>query len=69
MLYEVITGHGEGYLYPHAYKDHWVAQQYLPTGLQGRIFYEPTDVGFEAGIAERITRRREIQLATVIEDT
>ena len=27
-------GHGEGYLYPHAYKDHWVAQQYLPTGLQ-----------------------------------
>ncbi len=23
-------GHGEGYLYPHAYRDHWVAQQYLP---------------------------------------
>jgi len=21
-------GHGAGYLYPHAYRDHWVAQQY-----------------------------------------
>ncbi|MEZ4678920.1 MAG: hypothetical protein R2932_32365 [Caldilineaceae bacterium] len=27
-------GHGEGYLYPHAYRDHWVAQQYLPTSLR-----------------------------------
>ena len=61
-------GHGEGYLYPHAYKDHWVAQQYLPAGLQGRIFYEPTDQGFEAGIRQRITKRREIQLAAITED-
>ncbi|MEH2362569.1 AAA family ATPase, partial [Nostoc sp.] len=28
-------GHGAGYLYPHAYRDHWVEQQYLPTSLQG----------------------------------
>lgn len=28
-------GHGEGYLYPHAYRDHWVAQQYLPASMQG----------------------------------
>jgi len=61
-------GHGDGYMYPHAYKDHWVAQQYLPTGLQGRVFYEPTDQGFEAGIKERITRHRELQLASVTED-
>ena len=26
-------GHGEGYMYPHSYKDHWVAQQYLPSSL------------------------------------
>ena len=61
-------GHGEGYLYPHAYKDHWVAQQYLPTGLQGRVFYEPTDQGYEAAVRERVTRQREIQLAVVTED-
>ena len=35
-------GHGNGYLYPHAYRDHWVAQQYLPSELVGRVFYTPT---------------------------
>ncbi|MFN5980626.1 MAG: AAA family ATPase, partial [Pseudanabaena sp.] len=28
-------GHGAGYLYPHAYRDHWIEQQYLPSSLQG----------------------------------
>jgi hypothetical protein len=31
-------GHGEGYLYPHAYRDHWVAQQYLPDACRARSF-------------------------------
>ncbi|MDC7226878.1 MAG: AAA family ATPase [Spirochaetales bacterium] len=61
-------GHGDGYLYPHAYKDHWVAQQYLPTGLQGRMFYEPSGQGYEAAVRERLLRQREIQLAVVTED-
>lgn len=56
-------GHGQGYLYPHAYRDHWVAQQYLPDGLQGRIFYHPTDIGYEATIAAKVSRNREAQLA------
>ena len=56
-------GHGHGYLYPHAYRDHWVAQQYLPDGLQGRIFYHPTTMGYEASIAQKVERNREAQLA------
>ncbi len=60
-------GHGEGYLYPHAYRDHWVAQQYLPVGLQGRVFYQPGEQGYERGIAEEVTRRREAQLAAMME--
>lgn len=56
-------GHGQGYLYPHAYRDHWVAQQYLPDGLQGRIFYHPSDIGYEATIAAKVSRNREAQLA------
>ncbi len=60
-------GHGEGYLYPHAFKDHWVAQQYLPGTLQGKLFYQPSDVGFEASIREQAARRREVQLATAVE--
>ncbi len=60
-------GHGEGYLYPHAYRDHWVAQQYLPASLQGKLFYQPGDQGYERGIQEQVARRREAQLAAMIE--
>jgi putative ATPase len=59
-------GHGEGYLYPHAYRDHWVAQQYLPTSLQGKVFYEPSDQGYEAAIHDEVARRREAQLAAML---
>jgi len=60
-------GHGAGYAYPHAYREHWVAQQYLPDALQARVFYQPSDQGYEAGIRERVARRREAQLAAMLE--
>ena len=61
-------GHGQGYLYPHAYRDHWVAQQYLPDSLQGRVFYQPSDQGYERGIRDQVARRREAQLAAMVEE-
>lgn len=61
-------GHGVGYQYPHAYRDHWVAQQYLPSSLQGKIFYEPGVIGFEKDLADVVRRRREIQLAALREN-
>jgi len=61
-------GHGEGYLYPHAYRDHWVAQQYLPTSLQGKVFYTPSDQGYEAQIRLEVERRREAQVAAMLEE-
>ena len=60
-------GHGQGYLYPHSYRDHWVAQQYLPDGLRGRVFYEPTAMGFEGGLRERVQRNREAAWSAVSE--
>ncbi len=30
----------QGYLYPHDYPNHWVAQQYLPDDLVGKHYYE-----------------------------
>jgi putative ATPase len=60
-------GHGKGYLYPHAYRDHWVSQQYLPDSLQGKAFYEPGDQGYEKEIALRVARQREAQLAAMVE--
>lgn len=60
-------GHGAGYLYPHAYRDHWVAQQYLPSHLQGKVFYEPGALGYEQSIQQQVIRRREAQLAAMLE--
>jgi putative ATPase len=60
-------GHGKGYLYPHAYRDHWVEQQYLPKSLQGQVFYQPSDQGYEAQIRDRVNRLREAQLAALVE--
>ncbi|MBD2081488.1 AAA family ATPase [Leptolyngbya sp. FACHB-17] len=61
-------GHGSNYLYPHAYREHWVAQQYLPSSLQGQVFYQPSDQGFEATIRDKVDRDREAQLAALIEE-
>ncbi|MDR1070984.1 MAG: replication-associated recombination protein A [Gracilibacteraceae bacterium] len=36
---------GAGYLYPHNYPGHWVAQNYLPSGLSVPRFYEPAGIG------------------------
>ncbi|WP_341530971.1 AAA family ATPase [Nostoc sp. UHCC 0302] len=60
-------GHGAGYLYPHAYRDHWVAQQYLPASLQGQVFYQPSTQGREQEISTQVSRRREAQLAALVE--
>ncbi len=60
-------GHGAGYLYPHAYRDHWVAQQYLPTHLQGQVFYEPGEIGYEREIRQQVVSHREAQLAAMLE--
>ncbi|MCR5762609.1 MAG: AAA family ATPase [Treponema sp.] len=61
-------GHGTGYLYPHAYRDHWVAQQYLPDILAGKVFYNPTTQGYEATIRQDVLSRREIQIASLLEN-
>ena len=61
-------GHGEGYIYPHAYRDHWAAQQYLPTALKGRVFYTPSLSGREGAIRDEVLRKREIQAAVILGD-
>jgi putative ATPase len=61
-------GHGEGYIYPHAYRNHWAAQAYLPTALRGRVFYTPSISGHEGRIREEVLRKREIQAAVILGD-
>lgn len=58
-------GHGSGYRYPHAYRGHWVAQQYLPDGLKGKVFFHPSDQGYENSVKDRVQSRREASLAAI----
>ena len=60
-------GHGAGYAYPHAYREHWVAQQYLPDALQAKVFYQPSGQGYESAVKDEVARRREAQLAAMLE--
>jgi len=52
-------GHGQGYKYPHAYRDHYVPEQYLPQEMQGTYFYQPGDLGYEKTVAQRLAYWRE----------
>ena len=51
-------GHGKGYKYPHAYRSHFVPQQYLPDAMQGTFFYNPGAIGYEKEVAERLAAWR-----------
>ncbi len=45
-------GHGVGYKYAHDYPYHYVKQQYLPYGMEDKVFYRPTQNGYEKNISE-----------------
>ncbi|MEA3325895.1 MAG: AAA family ATPase [Chloroflexota bacterium] len=60
-------GHGQGYVYPHNHKDHWTPQQYLPQKLVGKVFYKPSDQGYESQVTERLARWRKAQAKALAE--
>ncbi|NPV52828.1 MAG: AAA family ATPase [Firmicutes bacterium] len=51
-------GHGKGYKYPHDYPGHYIPQDYLPDNVRGRVYYKPTENGYELKIKERLERLR-----------
>ncbi len=51
-------GYGAGYRYAHDYPDAYVEQEYFPDDLKGRVYYHPSDRGFEAEIRKRLERWR-----------
>ncbi len=60
-------GDGIGYRYPHAFTEHWVAQQYLPKHLQGEVFWKPSLNGWEGKKRKSMLNRRAAQLAVLNE--
>lgn len=48
----------QGYLYPHDYPGHYVAQQYLPDAILGRTYYRPGDNPTERAMFDHLTALR-----------
>ena len=44
-------GRGQGYQYAHDHEGHYVEQDYIP---EERVYYEPTDQGYEKAFKERL---------------
>ena len=59
-------GYGRGYAYDHDAPDAFSGADYWPKGLAPQRFYQPTERGFEARLAERLAtwERRRAELAT-----
>ncbi len=53
-------GYGRGYEYAHDQADALTAQEHLPEELAGKMFYQPSERGYEAVVRERLLKWREI---------
>jgi putative ATPase len=51
-------GHGQGYRNPHGAPDGVLEESLLPEGVEGTVFYEPTDRGVEGDLTRRLRRLR-----------
>ncbi|MGA8221188.1 MAG: replication-associated recombination protein A [Candidatus Acidiferrales bacterium] len=54
-------GYGKGYQYAHDAEEKVTDMTCLPESLLGRVYYKPTDQGFEARIRQRLEEIRRIQ--------
>jgi putative ATPase len=54
-------GYGKGYQYAHDVEDKVTDMTCLPESLAGRVYYKPTDQGFEARIRQRLEEIRRIK--------
>nr|WP_326491550.1 replication-associated recombination protein A [Desulfolithobacter dissulfuricans] len=53
-------GYGSGYQYAHDRPDGLVDQEHLPDRLQGTVYYDPSNRGYEAIIRDRLLKWRKI---------
>ena len=49
-------GYGINYKYPHDYPEHFVEENYFPIGIDESLLYNPTDIGYEKRIKERLEK-------------
>ena len=56
---EHLKDSNERYLYPHNYPGHFIPQEYMP---EHKVFYKPTEQGFEEEIKKRLEQWRKKQV-------
>ncbi len=49
-----VLGSGKGYKYAHDFPGGFVPQVYLPESVKDRIYYNPTEAGYEADVQARL---------------
>jgi putative ATPase len=54
-------GYGRDYRYPHEDPERVVDQEYMPEGLMGERFWEPSNQGWEQELTRRMERWRELR--------
>jgi putative ATPase len=55
------VGYGAGYQYAHDYEEKITNMRCLPENLAGRVYYQPTNQGFEQRIQQRLEEIRKIK--------
>ncbi len=53
-------GYGRNYQYAHDHKNSLVEQSHLPAELEGAVFYQPTNNGYESIVGDRLAKWRKI---------
>src|SRR6202790_3977774 len=59
-------GYGQGYKYAHNFDDKVTDMTCLPDNLAGRMYYTPTDQGFEQRLRQRLDEIRKIKARTAL---
>lgn len=49
-------GYGKDYRYPHDYPEHFLEENYLPVNKKEKIYYRPTEQGYEKILKDRLQR-------------
>ncbi len=61
-------GYGQNYRYAHDYEDAFVPQTYLPDEIKTRLYYHPTERGYEKAVKHRLDRWRHLMRKTLASD-
>lgn len=54
-----VKNASDDYVYPHSFDHHWIEQQYLPEGLEGRHWYSAGTIGREGKLWKRLQAIKE----------